>query len=204
VGHPAEKPAQRATYADLQAVPDRFVAELIGGNLHVMPRPAPRHARAASKLGIKIGRSFDEGEGDPGGWQILDEPELHFPDPLAPGTIEALVPDLAGWKVERMPEVPEDQAFFDLAPDWICEVLSKSTEDVDRNEKMPVYAREGVRYAWLVDPVTRTIEVHLLGARGRWSKPEVHRDARRVRLPPFEAVELDLASLWQPSPRRTK
>jgi Uma2 family endonuclease len=198
---PARKRPPRATYADLEAVPDRFVAELIGGVLHVMPRPAPRHARASSKLGIKIGRSFDEGEGNPGGWWILDEPELHFPDPEAPGEPEVLVPDLAGWTIDRMPEVPEDKAYFDLAPDWICEVLSKSTDDYDRNEKMPIYAREGVRYAWLVDPVAKTLEVYVLGVRRRWNKPQIHRDAARVRVPPFDAVELDLSSLWVSSSR---
>jgi Uma2 family endonuclease len=164
MGQPAEKP-HRATYADLEAVPSTKVAELIGGVLHVMPRPAPRHARASSALGVELGGPFDRGRGGPGGWWILDEPELHYPDPAAPGEIEALVPDLAGWRRRRMPELP-DEAFFALAPDWICEVLSKSTEDTDRNEKMPIYAREGVRHAWLIDPITKTLEVFVLGLRG--------------------------------------
>src|ERR1700739_3549628 len=124
MGHPAENVGRRATYADLEAVPPHQVAELVGGVLHVMPRPAPRHARSASRLGMKLGGPFDLGEGGPGGWHILDEPELHFPVPNAPGEIDALVPDLAGWRRERMPELPETAA-FELAPDWICEVLSK-------------------------------------------------------------------------------
>jgi Uma2 family endonuclease len=194
MGLPAMKP-RRATYADLEAVPAIKVAELIRGTLHVMPRPASRHARASSRLGIKLGGPFDLGEGGPGGWWILDEPELHFPDPTAPGEIDALVPDLAGWRLQRMPRVP-DVAAFTLAPDWICEVLSKSTEDVDREEKMPVYAREGVRHAWLIDPIAKTLEVYTLGADGTWGEPVRHGGADVVRAPPFEAIGLELSALW--------
>ena len=194
MGLPAEKP-RRATYADLEAVPPNKVAELIRGTLHVMPRPASRHARASSRLGAELDGPFDRGRSGPGGWIILDEPELHFPDPTAPGAIDALVPDLAGWRRERMPEVP-DVAAFTLVPDWICEVLSKGTKAHDREDKMPLYAREGVRHAWLVDPLARTLEVCTLGAEGRWVPASVHRDDARVRVEPFDAIELDLAVLW--------
>ncbi|WP_437869884.1 Uma2 family endonuclease [Sorangium sp. So ce363] len=194
MGQSAEK-QRRATYADLEAVPPHKVAELIGGVLRVTPRPAPRHANAASSLGADLHGAFQRGRGGPGGWWILDEPELHFPDPHAPGEIDALVPDIAGWRRERMPELPET-AYFALAPGWICEVLSASTEDVDRDEKMPIYAREGVRHAWLVDPIQRTLEVYVLGADRRWGPAVVHRDAARVRVAPFDAVELDLSVLW--------
>ncbi|WP_441288215.1 Uma2 family endonuclease [Sorangium sp. KYC3313] len=194
MGQPAEKP-RRATYADLEAVPTNKVAELIRGVLHVMPRPAPRHANAASSLGADLHGAFQRGRGGPGGWWILDEPELHFPDPHAPGEIDALVPDIAGWRRERMLELPET-AYFALAPDWVCEVLSASTEDVDRDEKMPIYAREGVRHAWLVDPIQRTLEVYVLGADRSFGPAVVHRDAACVRVEPFDAVELDLSVLW--------
>ncbi|WP_437741257.1 Uma2 family endonuclease [Sorangium sp. So ce1504] len=194
MGQPAAK-QRRATYADLQAVQSNKVAELIRGVLHVLPRPAPRHANASSVLGIKIGGPFGLGDGGPGGWWILDEPELHFPDPDAPGEIDALVPDLAGWRRERMPELPQT-AYFALAPDWICEVLSPSTASVDRDEKMPIYAREGVRHAWLVDPIARTLEVSSLVSGRGWGPAAVYRDAARVRAEPFEAVELDLSVLW--------
>jgi Uma2 family endonuclease len=193
MGHPAEK-LRRATYADLEAVPPLQVAELIRGTLHVFPRPAPRHANASSVLGGRLSGPFQLGDGGPGGWWILDEPEIHFPDPEAPGEIEAVVPDLAGWTTERLPELP-DTAYFELAPDWICEVLSKSTETVDREEKMPIYAREGVLHAWLVDPIAQTLEVYALGPGRRWGKPAVHRGSVRVRVPPFEAIEIDLANL---------
>ena len=193
MGQPAEKP-RRAMYADLEAVPPNKVAELIGGVLHVFPRPAGRHLTASSALGGELFSPFQRGRGGPGGWRILDEPELHFPDPSVPGEIEALVPDLAGWRRERMPEPPEE-AFFTLAPDWICEVLSKSTANVDRDDKMPIYAREGVRHAWLIDPSARTLEVFVLEGR-RWVESGTWCDSDRVRVPPFEAIELDLSVLW--------
>jgi Uma2 family endonuclease len=197
MGQPAEKFARRATYADLEAVPSSKVAELIHGTLQVMPRPAPRHARTSSILGAKLTNPFDLGDGGPGGWWLLDEPELHFPDPepQEAGDVDVLVPDIAGWRRARMPELPET-AFFELAPDWVCEVLSTSTERVDRDEKMPIYAREGVAHAWLLDPIARTLEAYTLGRGRRWGKPAIHRGEARVALPPFEALTLDLSSLW--------
>lgn len=194
MGLPAEA-RRRATYADLEAVPANKVAELIHGTLHVMPRPAPKHARAASGLGGKLFNPFDAGDGGPGGWWILDEPEIHFPDPTEPGATNVVVPDLSGWRRERMPVLPET-AYFELSPDWICEVVSKSTEEHDRGEKMPIHAREGVRHAWIIDPVGRTLEAFTLGVGGRWSKPVVHRGGEVVRVAPFEALALDLSGLW--------
>ena len=194
MGQPAEK-RRRATYADVEAAPPNRVAELIQGTLHLFPRSAPRHARASSAIGGELFGPFDRGRGGPGGWWILDEPELHFPDPSEAGAIDVVVPDVAGWRRERLPELPET-AHFAIAPDWICEVLSSSTADVDRGEKMPIYARAGVRHAWLVDPVARTIEVYTLDRGGRWSDPVIHRGAAPIAIPPFEAVPLDLAALW--------
>lgn len=191
MGLPAEKRV-RATYADLEAVPSHLVAEIIHGELRTMPRPAPRHARASSRLGIRLGGPFDLGEGGPGGWHILDEPELH----LGPeGERDVLVPDLAGWRVERMPDLPETP-YFPLAPDWVCEVLSPSTAADDRADKMPIYARENVPHVWLIDPLAKTLEVFVLGSGRRWTLAGVHRGDARVRAEPFDAVELDLSILW--------
>lgn len=187
MGLPAEK-LQPATYADLEAVPSHLIAEIINGELHTMPRPAPKHATAASALGIFVGGPFGFGIRGPGGWRILDEPELH----LGP---DVLVPDLAGWTLERMPELPET-AYFELAPDWVCEVLSPSTEAIDRVEKMPIYARENVRFCWLIDPILKTLEVFLLNSERRWTLAGAYRDAARVRAEPFDAIELDLDLLW--------
>jgi len=195
MGLPAKVPPQsRSTYADLEAVPANQVAELIEGTLYVMPRPALPHAFASSRLGRRLG-PFDDDPSGPGGWWILDEPELHFLDPTERGATDALVPDLAGWRRERMPKVP-NAAYCTVAPDWICEVLSPSTEEHDREVKMPVYAREGVRHAWLIDPIAKTLEVYTLGADGTWGPPVIARGAEVVRAAPFEAIGLDLSTLW--------
>jgi Uma2 family endonuclease len=192
MGHPAEK-RSRATYADYAAVPPHKVAELVRGTLHVFPRPAPKHANASTALTMELG-PFHRGRSGPGGWWILDEPELHFP-PWDPADDKEIVsPDIAGWRIERLPTLPQE-AFFTLAPDWICEVLSKSTETTDREQKMPLYAREGVTHAWLVDPIAETLEVYRREDT-RWVLVDSYRGSSRVRAVPFEAIEIDLSVLW--------
>jgi len=176
-----------ATYADLQALPPHLVGEILDGELVVSPRPASLHARAASRLGMELGGPFDRGKDGPGGWIIPDEPELHLADQI-------LVPDLAGWRRERMPEVP-DVSYFELAPDWLCEVLSPATAKVDRARKMRHYAEAQVRNVWLVDPAATTLEVYRLDA-GGWRLLETYAGDVKVRPEPFDAVELDLAALW--------
>jgi Uma2 family endonuclease len=184
MGDPAKR---RATYEDLLAVPNNRVAEIINGQLVTQPRPASRHARAASSLGGELYGPFDRGKGGPGGWILLDEPELHLHG-------DVVVPDLAGWRRARMPELP-DAAAFELAPDWICEVLSPSTAASDRAEKMPIHARERVAHLWLVDPIARTLEACRL-ENARWMLLGTWRDNANVRVEPFESFELELASLW--------
>jgi len=181
---PAKRPA---TYQDVLDAPDHLVAEVIAGELYTSPRPAAPHTRAASVLGMDIGGAFDRGRGGPGGWIILDEPELHLGEDI-------LVPDLAGWRRERLPEVG-DAAYFELAPDWACEVLSPSTGLLDRRRKLPVHAREDVGHVWLVDPRQRSVEVFRLdGDSYRFIVAE-GADAT-ARLEPFDAIELDLGALW--------
>jgi Uma2 family endonuclease len=123
-------PKPRATYADVLAAPEHMIAEIIDGVLHTQPRPASPHARAAGKLGATLDGPFDSGENGPGGWILLFEPELHLHG-------EILVPDFAGWRRERMPQMPDAPA-FELAPDWVCEVLSPGTAATDRAQKMPM------------------------------------------------------------------
>jgi Uma2 family endonuclease len=182
---------RQVLYEEYQRIPEHLHAEIIRGTLYVMPRPAPRHASACSVLGSELNGPFQRGRGGPGGWWILFEPELH----LVP--LEPVVPDLAGWRVERMPSLPET-AHFTLAPDWACEVLSKSTERIDREEKLPLYAQSGVRHVWFVDPIAKLLEVHTLGEGARWREVRIHQGDVRVRAAPFEAVELELAALWSP------
>ena len=177
-----------ASYDDILALPENLVGEILAGELHTHPRPAPRHARAYSALGYTIGGPFDGGLGGPGGWWILDEPELHLGD-------DVIVPDLAGWRRERMPALP-DTAWFELAPDWVCEILSPSTARTDRAIKMSIYAREQVPHLWLVDPDARTLEVYGLREDGHWLLLATLKEDDPVRQPPFDAVEFRLDVLW--------
>lgn len=176
-----------ATYQDLCDVPEHLVAEIVNGSLYTQPRPAPRHARASSSLGGKLITPFDEGDNGPGGWWILDEPEIHL-------GFDVVVPDIAGWRRERMPRLP-DTAYFELPPDWVCEVLSPSTSNKDRALKMPLYAQFGVKHIWLVDPIQRTLEAYE-NIQGKWLLLQVLENDHAVSLPPFDAISFNLASLW--------
>ena len=176
-----------ATYADLCAVPEDFVAEILGGELYATPRPAFRHVRAASALGILLGGPYQFGVNGPGGWLILDEPELHLRK-------DVVVPDIAGWRREQMTE-DSDAAFLTVAPGWLCEVLSPATEKIDRGKKLKIYAREGVGYVWLLSPIARTLEVWRLDD-ANWTLVATHAGGERVRAEPFGAVELALDDLW--------
>jgi len=176
-----------ATYDDLLQVPDNLVAEIVDGELYATPRPAPPHALAASALGFELGPPFHGGRGGPGGWWILFEPELHHSG-------HVLVPDLAGWRRERMPVLPETQKFT-VPPDWICEVLSRSTEQLDRARKLPIYARAGVEFAWLLNPLSRTLEI-LQREGARWVLLATHAHDEMVRAAPFDAITVDLLALW--------
>lgn len=180
---------KRATYADVLDAPSLKVAEVIAGELHLSPPPAKPHAAAASALGEELGPPFKRGRGGPGGWWILFEPEIHLhPD--------IVVPDLAGWRRERMPLLTTSEAYFSITPDWACEVLSPSTAKLDRTSKLAIYARERVSHVWLVDPLLRTLEV-LEREADAWRIVGVHKDDDRVRAKPFDAIELDLAILWE-------
>jgi Uma2 family endonuclease len=182
-------PKKTDTYSELLNLPENLVGEIIGGELHTQPRPAGPHASASSVLGMDIGSAFHRGRGGPGGWWIIDEPEIHFVR-----DVEMLVPDLAGWRRERMPSLPQDHR-FEVVPDWICEVLSPSTMKKDRMLKMKVYARDGVAYLWLVDPLAKTLETFALD-NGRWTVTGLYTDEDEVRAPPFDAVPLKLGDLW--------
>lgn len=173
-----------------RSAPDNVVAEVVDGELSLMPRPKPRHARAASRMANMLGGSFDPGDVDASGWVILAEPELHLG--RGPDIVD---PDLAGWRRERLPEMPEDAAIR-VPPDWVCEFLSDSTEALDRGKKRRIYRREGVGHLWLCDPRIKTLEVYRL-ENGRWAELDTFEGDAKVRAEPFEVIELDLARLWR-------
>ena len=183
------KPAP-ATYAELVALPEQLVGEIVDGELYASPRPAFLHAAATSALLGNLSSTFGHaGSGGPGGWVILVEPELHLGK-------QVMVPDLAGWRRERMPLLP-DVAFSELEPDWVCEVSSPSTAILDRQRKMPRYVAAGVLHLWIVDPIAQMLEVFQAdGGAKHWILLATHSGADIVRAAPFQAIELDLARLW--------
>jgi Uma2 family endonuclease len=184
MGLGAKKPAE---YEDLLALPPHVVGQIVDGELVVHPRPASPHAAATSALGEELGPPFKRGRGGPGGWVILDEPEVHLGR-------DVVVPDLAGWRRERMPEMPL-APHFDLAPDWVAEALSPSTQAFDRGPKLRLYARERVGHVWFIDAASQTLEVLRLDG-ATYRIVAVHEGDARVRAEPFDAIELELGVLW--------
>jgi Uma2 family endonuclease len=166
-----------------------MVGEIIFGALHAHPRPSPRHAVAAHELEVELGSPFGRGRGGPGGWIFMVEPELR----LGPHIV---VPDIAGWKRERLTPFP-DTNFISTPPDWLCEILSPSTQATDRTDKLVIYAEFGVAHCWYVDPIARTLEVLAL-ERGRWTIAGAFKEADPVTAPPFEVHTFALDVLWVP------
>lgn len=181
---PVRRPA---TYQDILSLPENVTGQIVDGELIASPQPVIRHQRVASILGMDLGPPFDRGRGGPGGWWIVAEPELHLEGDI-------LVPDIAGWRRQNLPVLP-DEAYFTLAPDWVCEVLSPSTARFDRIKKLPVYARQGVRHVWLIDPGLQTLEVFRLEGQ-RWLLILTAGGDEVVRAEPFDAIDLELAGLW--------
>ena len=180
----------RTLYEALEALPEGVTGEIIHGQLYAQPRPGGRHISAGSGLGMLLGPPYHFGSGGPGGWWILAEPEIHFVRDT-----EILVPDLAGWRRERMPAPPEDQR-FEVVPDWVCEILSPATASKDREVKMPVYAGYGVAHAWLVDPGAERLEAYEL-REGEWTLVATFDAADTVKAPPFPEAEFRVADLWR-------
>jgi Uma2 family endonuclease len=176
-------------YEQLQALPEGLTGEILDGQLYTQPRPRGPHALAAAGLGAELFGPFHRGRGGPGGWWILPEPELHFLRDTEVG-----VPDLAGWRREHMPRIPSGHR-FEVVPNWICEILSSSTESKDREIKMPIYAKYGVAYAWLLNPRSKAIEAYYL-ERGKWLPAGRFGGDTAACIPPFDAVSIDLAVLW--------
>ena len=184
-----ETTSRPATYQDVIDAPPHLVAEIVDSVLYTRSRHTFEYGYAAGALLIKLGSHFGQGSGDPRGWWIFPEPEVHLGD-------DVLVPDLAGWRQECMPRIP-DGVHTDLAPDWVCEILSPSARKLDCDARRAVYARASVGYMWQIDADNRSLEAfRLLG--GDWGLLESLSGNVPVSLSPFEEVRLDLRDLWTP------
>lgn len=179
---------KEATYNDLLGIPENRIGEIINGELYTVPRPSPRHSMVVSSLGAEIVNPFSKGRGGPGGWIILFEPELLIDQNI-------LVPDLAGWKKERLPHLPETN-WIAVSPDWVCEVLSPRTIQTDKTKKMPIYAKHNVRHVWLMDPMAKTLDVFALLPSGGWELVGSFAENDTVMAVPFHEIEIHLADLW--------
>jgi len=188
---PLQLTPRAPTYADIEALPEHLVGEILGGELVVSPRPAIPHAKAASTLGMLLGMPYQLGVDGPGGWWILFEPELSLG---VDRRFDPVVPDLAGWRVETMPTLPL-AAQFKSVPDWVCEVTSPSSIRHDRVLKLPFYAQAGVRHVWLVDPLAKTLEVYRL-VDGHWLVAASFGGDDVIRAEPFDGIDLPLKTLW--------
>lgn len=184
---PSSPKKRPATYADVEAAPEHLVAEIIDGELMTHPRPSPRHGVTANSLGDELTGPFQKGRGGPGGWVFAVEPEVRFGQHL-------LVPDIAGWRRERLPGYPEAN-YFEIAPDWVCEVLSGSTEKRDRTIKMRIYGEAGIPHMWLIDPRLQILEAFANQA-SNWTKIGAWNSDDTVRAAPFDAISFSLADLW--------
>jgi len=181
---PAPRPA---TYQDILALPEHVVGEIVDGELVVSPRPAVPHTVGSTALAATLVTRMQFGDGGPGGWWILNEPELHLGEHI-------VVPDLAGWRRERMPTPPRE-AFITVEPDWICEVLSPSNARFDRTRKVPLYARLGIPHLWLLDPSIETLETYRLD-NGYWILLASYAGDDVVRAEPFNGIDVDLKRVW--------
>lgn len=175
-----------ANYNDVLGLPAHVTGEILAGELHTQPRPSSRHARVETGIAREVSGPFDKGQGGPGGWLILAEPELHL-------GAHVLVPDLADWHRERLPVTPDGP--IDIGPDWVCEILSLSTAVKDRKLKLPIYAGLGVGHVWLVEPQSKTVEIFRNDGK-HWVLLATYADQDEMRAEPFDAVPLQLASLW--------
>ena len=182
---------KRATYQDVLDAPPHKVAEIIDGRLYTHSRGPWLHAKTRSYIGMGIGIPYDKGRGGPGGWHILRVPEIHFG---TPPDENILVPDQVGWRRERMQGMPETD-YFNLVPDWVCEVLSPATRTLDLGRKREIYADEGVPYLWFVDPDSRTLEAFKLQD-GEWVPIASLTGDDPVSVPPFGALDIPLTFFW--------
>lgn len=185
----AKSKADAPTLADLDALPPGIKGEIIEGVLYTMTRPRSRHQKANLRIASDLNDPFDRGRNGPGGWWILPEPGIELPN------TPEISPDIAGWRKERMPELPTEA--ITIVPDWVCEILSPSTRIHDLTIKQPYYAKVGVKHHWIVDIESRALTAYRLDEATRlWSLLATYTNQTEARIEPFADVPLNVAAWW--------
>lgn len=178
----------KANYNDLYKIPESMIGEIIDGELFAIPRPSPQHSNVVFELCGELWGPYKRGkDGSTGGWIFLIEPEIQFGEDI-------LVPELAGWEKDKLSKPPEEN-FISVSPDWICEVLSYRTMRIDRIKKMPIYAKFHVSFLWLIDPLTKILEVFKLES-NKWVLSCTAIEDDKFKAEPFEHIEINLKNLW--------
>lgn len=185
---PRSTATRKATYADLEAVPPHLVAEILYGALVTHPRPVPRHGAATVAMAAVLVGPFQRGFGGPGGWVFVVEPELHLGE-------HTIVPDLAAWKAEQLPASAVEKAYIEVAPDWVLETLSPSTERYDKGDKRSIYAEFGVGHLWYLDPRSRSLETFIRSGT-TWTVGAAYFETDDVCAAPFDAITFPLGLMW--------
>lgn len=186
----SESARRLATYEDLLALPEGVRAEVVAGQVVVSPSPSPIHQSVVGEIYAELRGPFQRGRGGPGGWWLIPDVDVRF------GTHDIYRPDICGWRKENVPAFPAERPVLHR-PDWICEGLSPRTAVVDQGAKQVVFARTSVPWYWLVEPLNRTLSVLRLSAEG-YVVHAVVGDSGTAQLPPFDAVAIDLGSLFPP------
>jgi Uma2 family endonuclease len=186
---PQLDPSRLATYEDLLNYPENERVEILDGVVVAQASPLPEHSNVQLGLAAILRAAFQYGRGGPGGWWILGDVDVRV------GAHDIVRPDLVGWRQERLPS-PWGKRPIDIVPDWVCEVVSPYGKTRDRIKKRQLYARHGVPYYWMIDPAG-IIETLVL-EKGRWIVADAYELDAVVRIPPFDAIELQLADIFPP------
>jgi Uma2 family endonuclease len=163
------------------------IAEVLDGKVVAPTRPTPDALAVKQALAAELASTLGGATGRVG-WSIFTDPQLRLHQ-------NVVMPDLAGWRKARLPRPPMDNRFASV-PDWVCEVLTPASAVLDRTRKLGVYASQAVCWVWLIDPRHRTVEVLWLEG-DEWVLAGAFGGDDRVRISPFDGIELDLGVLWR-------
>ncbi len=184
---------RKASLAEFWAIPEasRF-HELIAGELIEKAAPSGEHGDAQAGIVGALRSPFQRGSGrgGPGGWWIQSEVEVRLGD-------EIVRPDVVGWRRETCPDRPIGFPILHR-PDWICEVVSPGNAADDTVKKVRLYHRSQIAFYWIVDPRASSLTAMHWGDAGYVIVSA--ECGELVRVPPFEAIEIAVGTLFGDDP----